>query len=841
MSESNTNKRSFVEKLAEFIVDKRNFIFFAFAVICAFCVVTRNWVEVNDDITAYLDKDSETTRGLEIMDAEFKEYATARVMVANVTYERALELQETIERIPGVHGVEFDDSSSHYASASALFEVTFDGDTTASISESALDDIKDTLSGYDLYVSSDVGNPLEQTIQSEMVIVLIIAVVIIIVVLLFTSHTYAEVPVLLITFGAAALLNMGTNYWFGTISYITNSIAVVLQLALAIDYAIILCHRYTEERETKDARSAVIAALSKAIPEISASSLTTISGLAALTLMHFRLGYDMGIVLIKAIIMSMISVFFLMPGLLMLFSGLIDKTHHKNFVPKISALGHMAVKTRYVVPPAFILIAVAAFIFSSRCPYVYGYSTLDTIKQSEAKIAEKLIDSTFGTENFIAMVVPSGDYEKEKNLISALESIDEVSSVLGLANTEALDGYTVTAALTPRQFAELMDLSIEQARVLYAAYAVEQGEYGKVVSALDEYQIPLIDLFFYLYDMEQSGLITLDDETSEQLSDAHEQLEFGQSQLEGENYSRFVVYLNLPEESEETFAFLDTLHMVAERYYDDVTLVGESVNERDLKSSFSEDNLLISILSALFVIVVLLFTFRSVGLPILLIIVIQSSIWINFSVPYLTNSNLFFISYLIVSAIQMGANIDYAIVISSRYMDLKSTMHPKEAIVEALNQAFPTIITSGLMLASAGVIIGFMTSDNTIASIGICLGRGTLISIILVMCVLPQFLLLGDIIIEKTAFSFKRPELTHIESSTVRIHGRVRGQISGFVDADIRGVFQGSINAMVESGAATTLEHQEELESGSDYEYTPPDTAGEAENGDNAEEGGEEK
>ena len=816
---------SFMQKVAAVIVDRKTFFFLTFIVMAVFCVFSRNWVNVNDDITSYLAKDTETRRGLYIMESEFTTFATANVMVSSITYDAAEKLAPKIGAIDGVHSVEFDATEAHYKNASALFAVTFDGDTTSEVSEKAMDEIKSLLADYDTYISSEVGNPMEQTIKSEMVVVLGIAVFIIIAVLLFTSKTYMEIPVLLITFGAAALLNMGTNYWFGTISYVTDSIAEVLQLALAIDYAIILCHRYTEEREHLEARDAAVAALSKAIPEISASSLTTISGLAALSLMHFRLGYDMGIVLIKAIIMSMLSVFLLMPGLLVLFSKLIDKTHHRSFVPKISLWGKMTVKTRYVIPPLFLIIAAAAFVFANRCPYVYGYSTLDTVKQNESKIADKMVASTFGTDNLVAMLVPSGSYEKEAQLLNVISAQPEVESAMGLANIEAMDGYTVTSALTPRQFAELTDQDIEAARLLYAAYAVNEKDYGQIVSSIDDYTVPLVDIVLFLRDQENAGYITLERDMSDMLDEMCAELEFGLAQLEGENWSRFVIYLNLPEESEETYEFLDTLHGIAGAYYSDCVLVGESVNARDLRSSFSTDNLLISILSALFVVVVLLFTFRSVGLPLLLIIVIQSSIWINFSVPYLTSSNLFFISYLIVSAIQMGANIDYAIVISSRYLDLKKSMPIKEAMIETLNQAFPTIITSGAMLASAGLIIGRMTSDNTISSIGTCLGRGTIISIFLVMGVLPQILLLGDILIEKTAFAIKVPEITHVEGSTIRLHGRVRGQISGFVDADIQGVFQGSLHAMVESGAIEVDETRAELPPGDDT--TPADDRGE--------------
>lgn len=180
--------------------------------------------------------------------------------------------------------------------------------------------------------------------------------------------------------------------------------------------------------------------------------------------------------------------------------------------------------------------------------------------------------------------------------------------------------------------------------------------------------------------------------------------------------------------------------------------------------------------------------------------VIQGSIWINFSIPHLTGVNVFFISYLIVSSIQMGANIDYAIIITGRYQDLKQTMPPSEAIVEALNQAFPTVITSGTILASAGLLIGYLSSEYSISSIGLFLGRGTIISMVLVMTILPQILLLGDNIIERTGFKIKVGTKTQKAKGHIIVNGHVRGHVSGMVDAKIHGAIIGEVDAIVETG-----------------------------------------
>lgn len=802
-------KGSGMEKIATFIVDKRNLFFLLYAFALIFSIVATGWVKVENDITTYLPEDTETRQGLTVMNDNFVTYGTARVMVSNVTYETAENICSDLESIDGVTSVDFDDTTDHYKSASALFSVTFDGTTTDDISIHALHTIRDMLAGYDTYIDTEVGVDTSADLQSEMSVILVLAAIVIVLVLTLTSRSYAEVPVLIMTFGAAALLNMGTNFLCGTISFISNSVTVILQLALAIDYAIILCHRFSDEHETKDTREACIAALSKAIPEISSSSLTTISGLGALAFMHFGIGRDMATVLIKAILFSLLSVFTLMPGLLMLFSKKIDATRHKNLIPKITFLGKFDVATRFIVPPIFAVVVVVTAVLANKCPYCYSYTDLVTAKQSESQIAHQKIKNTFGVNNMVAVIVPTGDYDSERQLLKDLDSCAEVKSTQGLANIDAMDGYKLADALTPRQMSELAGLDYEVAEALYAAYAVDQNEYGKLISGLGDYKVPLFDMFMFLQREMKDGNITLDGDIQETLDDLFEQLNKAQLQLQSDKYSRLVVYLNLPEESDETMDFLDTMHALIAKYYSsDTYIVGNSTNVKDLSSSFGEDNMLISVLSALFVVIILLFTFKSAGLPVLLIVVIQGSIWINFSVPTIQHESLYFLGYLIVNSIQMGANIDYAIVISSHYSDLKKEMRPKEAIIAALNEAFPTIFTSGTILAVAGALIGVMTTNPVIAAIGTCLGRGTVISIVLVMAVLPQILLIGDTIVERTSFDVKVPvDLSRVNrtaSGNMRVSGRVRGYVNGVIDAEIKGTLNGTLKASVTSG--TTIE-----------------------------------
>ena len=795
----NQKESGFMDKLASFIVDKRNLFFLLYIIAMVFSIFSMNWVNVENDVTKYLPEDTETRQGIDAMNANFSAFATARIMVSNVTYDTALELMDEIQSVDGVDMVTFNSSEEHYKNAEALYEVNFAGQALDEKTVAALDEIRQRLSGYDLSVDSTVGYDENAMLRDEMMTILVVAVGIILTVLTLTSRSYAEVLVLLVTFGAAALLNMGSNFILGTISFISDSVAVVLQLALAIDYAIILCHRFVDEHETKNARDAAASALRKSIPEVSASSLTTVSGLIALSFMKFSIGMDMALVLIKAILLSLLSVFTLMPGLLVLFCPLMDRTRHKKLLPNMNFLGKFAVKTRRVLPPLFLLTLIGAFILSSQCPYAYSFSDLRTAKMTERQHAYFRIKETFGTSNMVALVVPSGDYEAEGAILEELSTYPQVKSTMGLSGIEVMEGKMLTDALTPREFSELVGLDNEVAEVLYTAYAAEMNQYGQILNGLAEYRVPLFDIFIYLKDLMDENNIVLGGDDQQSIGDLLGQLDTARQQLQSQKYSRMVVYLNLPEESQETFDFLQEIRRVIGQHYEgDYYVVGNSTSSRDLSASFAADNLMISILSALFVILVLLFTFQSAGLPVLLIVVIQGSIWINFSIPTLTGQPLYFLGYLIVNAIMMGANIDYAIVISSHYQELKGHMHHKDAIVHALNAAFPTVFTSGTMMASAGLLIGNMSAQPVVSIMGTCIGRGTIISMCLVLLVLPSILVLGDSIINRTSFKMK-PILPPAKRTvgTMRVRGHVRGYISGVIDANIDGVLTGEINASV--------------------------------------------
>lgn len=830
MGENKSNKKEngIMMKVAAFIVDKRLLFFLIYVIAIIFSMFSMNWVEINNDIEDYLPDSTETKEGMDVMEDEFIVYGTARIMVSNISFEDAKEVQEIIENVDGVDSVTFideededededlddleyideEDYEDHYKDGSALYSVTFDYEEDDVRSEESLALVEEAIANYDYCVSAELGDSYAETLLQEIYRIIVIVCIVVVIVLLLTTSSYAEVLLLIINFVTAMILNMGTNFIFGEISFISNSVSSILQLALSIDYAIILSNRFKEERRNGyDVRDAAVVSLSASIPQIFSSSLTTMGGLFAMTLMTFQLGQDLGKVLIKAIIIALITVFTLMPGLLVVFSGFMDRTRHKERIPKISALGKFGYKVRKVMPPVFCVLFVVAFVLMQQCPYVFGDGALKTVLVSDSQVAEDRMDETFGEDNMLAVLVPGGDYEAESRLIDEMEARDDVDYCLGLANIEAMDDYMLTDSLTPREFSEMADLDFEVAEMLYAMYAADEEEYGRIIGGISSYEVPLMDMLLFVCDKIDEGYVDLDDDEKEDLDEVRDEIESGRDQMEGENYDRILVYLSvpLPDADEATYDTVDELHDLVASYYEgsDVYVVGEATSQRDLRDSFEVDNIVVTVGSMLIVLVILLFTFKSLGMPIMLVLVIEGAIAMNFGFCTIMQTKVYFIGETVVSAMQMGANIDYAIVVSTRYLDERKTKDRKHAMTNALNLAFPTIVTSGTIMACAGLALYVMTSNAIISGLGANLARGTIISIILVLFVLPSMLIAGDTLISKTTFDVARPvkrREPEREIGSVVINGTVNGEIHGTVVGTMNAVVHGEVNAEIVSG-----------------------------------------
>lgn len=758
IQQQSDQKQNIMLRIASTVIRMRFVIFLLFTAAAVYCVLSVGRVQVNSDISAFLPADTETRRGLTVMEEEFVNYGTAQVMVSDIDYDSALRLADELRAAEHVTGVTFDDTGAHFRNNAALFSISVDAPKDSADAAAALEGIKASLSGYDVSISSDIGKNYSNKIAGEMGLLLALSAAVILVVLLFTSRSYFEVVIFGIVFVFAALLNMGTNFWLGEISSITNTIAVIMQLALAIDYAIIFAHRYQDEAALcTDDREAVTRALAKSIVEVSSSALTTISGLVALTLMQFRLGYDLGIVLSKGIICSMLTVFFLMPGLTMLFPRALKKTRHRSFVPNIEGRGRLLMKKVPVFLIVFALILPLAVYFSSRTEYAFHDSSVTELVYSEEREAMHKINDTFENNTAVAVIVPGGDFESEKELLMRLAKLDGVKSATGLANIEVMPGMMLTDECTAARFAALAGVDEDQAVLLYKGYAVQHAQFD-AMNDPDAYKAPLVKVLVYLMDLIDQGVVPLNEAQMQTVNALRGSLERGVAQLMGKHYDRLVMVSSLPAEGEKSVALVEQARSVAEEYYGkgNVLITGEITSARDLRDSYKSDSVLIAALTVIFVFLILLVTFRSLVAAAIMVFVIQGSIWINFSIPYLCGMVGSFVTNMIVSAIQMGATIDYAIVIMNRYRALRTQYDKSEAMTKAVNESFPTVITSGAIMAVAGFLIAYMVSDAYVGHIGHAVGRGAVISMIVVLSVLPQLIVLCDKLIDKTTLRLKR-------------------------------------------------------------------------------------
>ncbi|MGN0106530.1 MAG: MMPL family transporter, partial [Hominilimicola sp.] len=456
-----------------------------------------------------------------------------------------------------------------------------------------------------------------------------------------------------------------------------------------------------------------------------------------------------------------------------------------------------------------IAVIIAGAVLSSMNNYAFDVTDQQMDMPTESSIAKRKVDEIFGIDHQLAVIVPSGDYDKEAKVLSLIEQNPNINSALGLANTEVEDDYMLTDKINAREMSKLMDIDYDLCCLLFQAYGAQHDEYTAIFSDVNDYEVPIIDLFLYVHEKMDLGVINLDDEQTDDLNDLYDQIIEAKDQLESDDYSRMVFTYTCGVESDEAYQMLKDVRADVEKYYDECLLVSDSVNSRDLGDSFNGDNNKINIITLLALLLILMITFRSGGVPVILVLAIQGSVWINFSIPFLASQRMYFLGYLVVSSIQMGATIDYAIVFTNRYLELKETMEKKKAAAAALNQSFPTILTSGSILMLAGFLIGKISTNAIISSLGMSLGRGTLISIVIVMMVLPQIVLLCDKFIEKTAFGKKKMEddkaVKREMSGIMIVNGRIRGNVSGFVDGMFYGIVKGDVDARMELGSQTNL------------------------------------
>ena len=635
-------------------------------------------VSVNYDLTDYLPEDSESTIALDLMYEEFGSgVPNTRVMVRNLTLTGAVETKAKIAQAPGVTGVmwlddtqdmstpiELMDSATveqYWHDGTALYQVTIEegreSEAVAALYE---------MLGSDVAISGNSANTasMQNLVVSEVVGAASILIPIIIIILLLTTTSWISPALFLLTIGVAVLINMGTNVVFGEISFVTQSVSPILQLAVSLDYAIFLLNSFGRHRQEVDSsETAMRLAIKESFSSIAASAATTLFGFMALMFMRFGIGSDLGLNLMKGIVLSYVSVMVFLPALALASVKLLDKTSHRPIIHTGKRLGRALVKVRI---PALILVLIAVipcYLAQTRADFLYGNGTPDT--RTDYGRDTVAINEEFGESNALVLLVPRGDPGAEAKMAEELAGIDHVTSVLS---------YAGTVGAVPEGF-------------------------------LDE---SIVSQFY-------SG-----------------------------GYARTIMYTDTSEEGDEAFAVVEQVRATADKYYSESWLCGQSANLYDMRDVVTADSTLVNWIAIGFIFLTLLVTFKSATLPFILLFVIEAAIWINLSVPYFADQPLVYIGYLVINTVQLGATIDYAILMTNGYTANRRTMGKREAVVATLNTNFESVLTSGVILTAAGLCLGFVSSLQVVAELGILLARGTVLSMAMVVLALPALLMLFD-------------------------------------------------------------------------------------------------
>lgn len=731
----------FLVKMGDFISKYKYIFLCVFSVLFIICLININNVKVNENLADYLPDSTETKKGIQLMNEEFGNLTTLQVLVEDVSLNEVSGLTDNLKNISGVDAVIFD-KDNNYKDSKALFMLELI-DSSKEEAKEVNSNVLRVLSDYKVRTYCDLFEDATEGVG----LVLLFIIIIITIVLIVSSKTYFEPVLAFLVFGFSVILNMGSNFIFGEISYITKAIAIILQLALSIDYIIIFMNQYMNEIKDQNIDVAIAKSITKTIPEIFASSLTTISGLLALIFMQLKIGQDIGIVLSKGIICSFLSVIFILPSFLYIFDKPIRRLVKKEKKNRslLSKLSMFIVKSRKIVSIVFILFIAVGGILVTKYNYVYNQNSVYSVSASENIKNYNYINSIFDENNTIVVLFKNKekDYDKEISLSNTLSNLDFVKNVTSAGNYQLVDNVYLSTKISYLDLSNIIGINKDLSLNLYKFYV--SG--NKIKESAETYKVGIIDLITYVYQNQYK--FDFDTSMRLKLSIYHDVLTNSLSLLESENYSRIIVNIDRDIESKDIKNVINIIRLNVDKYYKNALLVGNSINAYDLKASFTSDNIIITIVTVVFIAIILFATFKNIITTILLIFTIEGSILITFGFFTLIGKSIFFMSYVVVCAIQMGATIDYAIVVASRYFILRSKMDKLEALVGTLNDTLPAVITSGLILTCSGFLIGSISTSSVVSSIGIFLGFGTLISLLSTILFLPSLLYIFDKFIHK--------------------------------------------------------------------------------------------
>lgn len=684
-------KKLSLRKLSVLIVKKRKQIELLFLVSTIFCAICFPFVGVNFNLSEYLPDFAPTKQALDVMEAEFGYPGMARIMIKNVTLPEAKQIRDKIAALDNVDlavgvdtfssaysGYEFSSSelnNKFYKDGNAVIEVIFkDGDSDKS-TKKTLSEIYEIV-GKDrgAFSGSAVSNKFRQeAITKEIVFAMGISLAIILAILLISTKSWMEPFLFIGVMIVAIILNMGSNLMFGRISFFTFSTAAILQLAVSMDYSIFLLHSFTAyEEQGMSPERAMIRAIRTSSKSILASGATTIVGFLTIALMQFKIGKDVGFVLTKGIIFSLVTVLLLMPALILRYDAKIKKWKHKSFMPSFDSFGLAMRKVRWPVLILCLGLAVPCYFGQGLNKFYYGDDALGASPGTSYYDDTQEINAVFGKSNMVMAIVPNTSYPKERELTKALEDLNFVNYALSFAGT------------------------------------VPQG----------------VPEEFLPHDL--------------------------MKQLHTERYARIMISMDNSEESDYSFTCSNQLTAVVKEYYpEDSYVIGMTPSTMDIRDILTKDYNVVSILSLLGVALVVVITFKSILVPLFVIIPIEVAIYLNMTIPYVMGHSVIYIGYIIVSCLQLGATIDYSILVTNNYLEEREQHDSQVAATRAISRSALSVLTSGSILMVVGYLLHFSSSIVAIEQVGHMVGRGAILSMGLVLSLLPALLAAFDSPIQK--------------------------------------------------------------------------------------------
>ena len=672
-------------RLADAIIRHRKAVIILFVAAAAICAILYPHVAVNYNMVEYLPADAQSTTALELLNGEFAQaLPNANVTVRDVSLMEALAIKREIESLEHIESVLWLDDvtdllqplemgdrgtiEGFYKERVAYYSVV----VAKGSEKDGVNEIRALLGDGGEVTGESVEIEFVQAAAGrEVADAMILLVPIILLILVLSTSMWLEPLLFVAAIGISVIINMGTNVFFGGVSFLTNAITPILQLAVSLDYAIFLLHSFSRNRNSgMGAEAAMREAMKESFSAVAASASTTLFGFMALLFMNFRIGADLGMSLAKGIVISFISVMVFLPALTMLVYRPMEKTSHREFLPSFS--GVHRVLSRLSIPAVIVvvLIIIPCFLGQSQTDFMYGYqAAFDFMTGQDMDSAEETRSSV------MVLLVPKGDVIKEELLSDDLLATPHVTSVMSYAKT------------------------------------VGPG-------------IP-------------SGF--LDDSITDQFYSEH--------------FARIVVYTDTPQEGEAAFSAVEDINAAMRKYYPaGAYSAGQSANLYDIKTVVRNDNKLTNLIAIIAIFIVLLVTFKSATLPLILILTIEVAIWLNLSIPYFAGTSINYVGYLILNTVQLGATVDYAILLTVNYMRNRRALPKREAMHNTFAYSFKSILVSAAALAAAGFTLAGTSTNPLVADIGMLLGRGTLLSMVMVLIFLPAMLLLLDKAIGKTTY-----------------------------------------------------------------------------------------